>query len=421
MLKFFSVSMPRAGHHVTEMVLRRLLGAKFKYCEFYRAVDCCRSIPCTKTSTAQSEGAIVFMQKSHDHQLNNPVAPDFDGFLIQVRDPIARAISNYELNLSTVGHAHSRAYLRFWLGVEAYYVVNFVKKWCNPSEKTLILKYEQLIEDPVAYFDSFFQRFKIPQEMFDVKLIRDAQRVFSDNKKAFVARKADRSRYYDRELFAEFGDVVKAASQMTGYELNSTALGESGRNSIRPLFEAQERRANRDLEGALAALEGYLAEQDAHILGRSWRGEILAALGRKREAEEEFQEVIRQIPSDPNAYLALAKLAVSQGDTKKASEIIVSCLEAAHDKWGTALMMKEHFGDGDLTAPASKYLSPRLSREEVITAFRIILGRDPETEDVIAAHRNIISSNQLREVLLSSAEFSKLYENLNRKYTERSQ
>jgi hypothetical protein len=361
---------------------------------------------------AEGDGAIAFMQKSHDHGLRDPIASEFDGYVIQVREPISRAVSNYELNLRTLGFNHSRSYQRFWLGMEAYYVVHFIKKWCRPSARTLILKYEQLVEDPVAYFESFFRHFGLPLEMIDAELIGKTQDVFAGSKRIFSKRNAEKSEYYDRELFTEFGEILRCASMALGYDVRPMPAGEHAPNSIQPLFVTQERRANGDVEGALTALDSYLADPEAHLFGRLWRGEMLASIGRDREAVAEFQEVIQAIPSDPRAYIPLAKFALSHGDPPQARKVIASCLDAAQDKRGAALLIIDHFGDGDLTASAYRHLGPQLSREEVITAFKFILGRKPETEDVIASHRNIVSLEKLREVLLSSNEFSKIYESL---------
>lgn len=46
-----------------------------------------------------------------------------------------------------------------------------------------------------------------------------------------------------------------------------------------------------------------------------------------------------------------------------------------------------------------------VTRDEVIWGFRYILGREPESEETITAHRGIRNLEALRAVLLSSAEF----------------
>ncbi len=93
LVKLLSASMPRAGHHAIEMVMKGLFHERFAYCEFYTITGCCKMIPCAKTGEHAAAGALVFMQKTH-------------------------------------GPRHSPAYLQFSLGMEAAYSNGFFRKWC---------------------------------------------------------------------------------------------------------------------------------------------------------------------------------------------------------------------------------------------------------------------------------------------------
>jgi hypothetical protein len=53
----------------------------------------------------------------------------------------------------------------------------------------------------------------------------------------------------------------------------------------------------------------------------------------------------------------------------------------------------------------------KLSKEDVVLAFKLILGRLPENDNVIASHQ-LGSLDELRIVLLRSAEFAKKYQAL---------
>jgi hypothetical protein len=47
-----------------------------------------------------------------------------------------------------------------------------------------------------------------------------------------------------------------------------------------------------------------------------------------------------------------------------------------------------------------------LSREDVVYAYRLLLGREPESEDVLDIHaRNASSLAGLREAFIASSEF----------------
>jgi hypothetical protein len=54
-------------------------------------------------------------------------------------------------------------------------------------------------------------------------------------------------------------------------------------------------------------------------------------------------------------------------------------------------------------------LRKRPSREDVLHAFRLILGREPEDQQAIDAHMNIPSVSELRRTLLVSSEFQGKY------------
>lgn len=53
-----------------------------------------------------------------------------------------------------------------------------------------------------------------------------------------------------------------------------------------------------------------------------------------------------------------------------------------------------------------------VTREDVIWGFRMILGRDPESEEAIRAHLGLRDRSALREALLDSAEIRKAHAEL---------
>jgi len=55
---------------------------------------------------------------------------------------------------------------------------------------------------------------------------------------------------------------------------------------------------------------------------------------------------------------------------------------------------------------------PKLTRDDVIWAYRYILGREPESEDVIGVHLNCADRGELRAHMLESEEFSNKYAEL---------
>jgi hypothetical protein len=53
-----------------------------------------------------------------------------------------------------------------------------------------------------------------------------------------------------------------------------------------------------------------------------------------------------------------------------------------------------------------------VTREEVLWAFRCILGREPESESIVALHMKCMDFPALREGLLLSKEFQTLFQSM---------
>jgi len=396
------------------MVLSRLFGPRFAYCEFYTIRSCCKQIPCNRMANWSDGGATVFMQKSHDHALTDPADPSFDGLLVQVREPVARALSNYELDLATVGPAHSPAYMRLWLGFEAAYTVGFISKWCiTPDPRALILKYEDLIADPVSYYRSIFERFSLPLEVFDEAKVLGARTVSSGNKKPFRERDIHGSAHFDIDNLSDFQRLVARDAAQIGYQPHAQLTRGGKSQAVALAFAARTSLLQGKNDAALRALEQYLALPDAHIFARRMRAHVLLAMGDAAGAEAELAAVIAGEPKHPLAYVALADLQRKRGELQAAKMTLERCLAEAKDPARASEAILDAFSDPILTAAARNHApKPAVTREDVIAAFRFILGREPEGDAVIEAHQHVDSTAALREILLRSAEFAEKYRRL---------
>lgn len=396
------------------MVLGRLLGPRFHYCEYYTIRNCCRQIPCARMPEHEAAQALVFMQKSHDHDLTDPVSPDFDGLMIQVREPVARALSNYELDLETVGPPHSAEYMRFWLGLEAAYTVGFIEKWCSsPDPRALILKYEDLLGEPVAYYQSIFRRFALPEQLFDPEKVVAARSVSSADKRPFRERDIRTSAHYDPDSLADFQRLVARSATILGYqphpELTRASTAARSR-AVGLAFEARQRVMQRRLPEALAVLDSYLALPDSHVLARRMKANLLLAMGNAAAAEAELQTVTATEPGHPRAWIEMAELQRRRGETEAARATLDACLARARDPARASEAILAAFSDPALTEGALALAPPpALTREDVVAAFRFILGRTPEDESVIESHQRVESAEALREILLRSPEFAEKY------------
>jgi tetratricopeptide (TPR) repeat protein len=354
------------------------------------------------------------MQKSHDHDLTDPTDPSFDGLLVQVREPVARALSNYELDLKTVGPRHSLEYMRFWLGLEAAYTVGFIEKWCRaPDPRAFILKYEDLLADPVTYYRRLFERFGLPLSAFDPDAIIAAQSFSSGDKKPFREREIRTSPHFEPESLGDFQRLVACSAAHIDYQPHA-ALGRGSRSrAVKLAFEAKQRMQQGRTDEALAALDSYLELPDAHVFGRRLRAGLFLAQGEVDAAETDLRAVIAGEPGHARAYVDLAELQRKRGDIRAAKATLDRCLGEAQDTARASELILQSFTDPSLTG-AARTMAPKppVTRDDVIAAFRFILGRDPEGDQVIEAHQRVGSMTDLRAVLLRSPEFAEKYRRL---------
>jgi len=409
-IRVLSVSMPRSGHHVLEMVLTRLLRDRFHYCEFYTIPDCCRSIPCVRTDVVERSDSLMFMQKTHDHDLTDPKVAGLDGLVIQVREPVARMLSNYELHLRSERIPHSISYQRLWMGLEAFYTVGFVNKWCGPIPNGLLLKYEDLTGDPVGYFSRLFEHFRLPSEMLDGGAVLGAMRYSSDDQTMFRPRQVERSLYSDAELIGEFCRLVDEAAQRLGYDLRQRVGGAAGNAQMGQIYKYKLLVSSNRLDEALRLLDLYLAGSDPDVMAKRWRPNLLACLGRTDEAVREYEILLDTLPPYSATSVKYAELLARTGHTIRAKKVIADCLAAAEDKSRAAELILAKFAECELSKPALEFAPPRsLSRQDVVDAFRLLLGREPESEQTVKAHQKERSMDDLRRILILSEEFADKY------------
>jgi hypothetical protein len=85
------------------MLLRALYGQQFDYCEFYREKECCKRTPCYKVIPQNLNAAPydkrVFMQKSHDFDLNDQLlrTSRLLKYIIQIRRPMELLKSGFQM------------------------------------------------------------------------------------------------------------------------------------------------------------------------------------------------------------------------------------------------------------------------------------------------------------------------------------
>jgi tetratricopeptide (TPR) repeat protein len=142
------------------------------------------------------------------------------------------------------------------------------------------------------------------------------------------------------------GDLAAAESEARA------SLQERPGRRIPHLILGRVKRDRRDLAGALVELDrvveltrqtGVQPLYNVNYL----RGDILARMGREREAEEAFRQEMRDFPGAPPAYAGLAMLYASQGKDGEARGILTQLVAAqTPEAIFTAARTYEILGDG---------------------------------------------------------------------------
>jgi choline-sulfatase len=136
----------------------------------------------------------------------------------------------------------------------------------------------------------------------------------------------------------------------------AAALRETPRGRIPHLILARVRRERGDLPGALEELEtARRLSRESRLPPLSnvefLRGDVLARLGREREAEEAFQEEIRSFPTSPSPRTGLAILYASQGREPEALRALADLIALkSPEALSAAIRTFEVLGDPDTAA-----------------------------------------------------------------------
>ena len=403
----FSVSQPRSGHHLMEMMLRASLRERFRYCEFYTEPGCCGAIPCRRRQEFASQNYALFMQKSHDMNAADPLPKDVDLILIQTREPTLRSLSNYELDLRFHNLAHSPPYLQYFLATEAFYDVRFYQKWIKPErENALLLRYEDLLLAPSDSLACLLKRLEIEITEDDLAAGVREVRFSSTDRSSFTLRKMETSRFFEQSIFLEFLSLLSHEANYLDYPPWSVPAKSAG--TIGAIYQALRAAHERNFPAVLAAV-GPILHPEAVWPG-VWQlyAEALLGIGEHKIGYRMLEKLLRIHPEYLDGYLALATIERNRGNLEAARTLVRTGVERTGNVIRAREFLTYNWPDEALRAWVPN-VAETVSRDDVIAAFRWILGRDPESEDVITAHLRCLGAQDLRLTLLRSNEFRKFF------------
>jgi tetratricopeptide (TPR) repeat protein len=209
--RILSVSVPRSGHHFLTTLIRRLLGDDCHYCEFYTPVDCCRSIPCSRSGAAR-----LGIQKNHDFDLQLPARLPDVTYVIQYRQPVMAVLSDREYLARMEGRDRADDLDEYvvWLAKKAAYFQEFWTKWLHrPADGHIVVEYSELLRDPVAIVQRVLAAVDIKTDDAAIAaILPEVAEFVADFPLApglrFAPRVMAQSRYFDEELISLFESLI---------------------------------------------------------------------------------------------------------------------------------------------------------------------------------------------------------------------
>jgi hypothetical protein len=147
-------------------------------------------------------------------------------------------------------------------------------------------------------------------------------------------------------------------------------------------------------------------------------GQSLLAQGRLDEAEAAIRLFVERYPRDGDGQQALANLERERARRLRPQAVVLPPPELLADRWQLLRSSLRRRGSKLHRAAAAwrsalhvraaalqARLRPRVRRDDVVWCFRHLLGREPESELVLAEHARCTSLQQLVSAVMSSAEY----------------
>lgn len=396
-----------AGEQLTEAVIRAVLGDALRVCEYRLDPGCCNANPCRRWSEFDRAGYQLFLLKSAggDSHLSFKTG---EPTLVQVREPVLRALANYGRELGHSGRRHSVELLQSWLSAEAVAAVDFHRTWMAQAPRRDVLRFEDLLRTPRESVDAILSAAGVPTD--DASLARAAQESehWSDRATDVSIRTLEADPNFVRPLFAEFMNLLADEADYLGYPAWTDRRPASG--PVTTLYRARRAQLEGDFEAVLSILTPFVAVNSAEPEIRAMLGEALLETGREVEGRRALEIVFKTRPDFFDAHAILARHAYRMGLTTEGRGILREASSRRGGQDRVRAFLEKTAADSDLLAEFPGHAHPPLGRDAVVAGFTWILGREPENEAVVEAHRKLHDDDDLRLSLLRSQEFREFHE-----------
>jgi len=351
------------------------------------------------------------VQKSHDFQLTDPVSVDSDLILVQTRDPTLRSLSNYELALRARKIEHTPEHLAYYLAREALYDVRFHEKWIKPARPHVqVVHYEDLLRSPEAIYRDFFARLNLETTQDEIDRILESLGTQPGKGIPFTPRKMETSKYFDKDLHRQFLGVLASEADNLGYEPWDDATPVEG--VVGPIYRALRARRRGEYAEVIVALESL-------EIAKMWRGvrrlkaEALAHTSGPGAGRGILKNLLKKDPDFLPGYLALATAYSKSGE----KEQYRATIQAAIDNTGDITRIRRYLSQRkdielleSLPEAGETPNDATVSPQEVLAAFRWLVGREPKPERLAVLHSRCRRRDAIRAVILRSHDFKGFFE-----------
>ena len=406
MRSIFLVSQSDANRHLIEKLAQAALSDEVRICARDAKYDCCGAIPCKRMNEFERAGYRVVIQVNCDLFAPGPFSQPDGLFLVLTEEPTLGAFKRYEVELARRGRQHSVELLQYCLANHAISQVNLWRKCASDaSPGVLVMRVEDFVSSPQESLRKVFSAAGV--EVDD----RELDAMISAEIPALADVKAlESSPHFARPYFVEYMNLLAREAAYLGYATWQDLKAPSG--PVTTIYLAQRALDGKNYEEAASLLTPLVGTSAVEKEVRAMLGRALLEVGRELEGRRALEVVLRGDPDYLDGYTLLAEHAYETGLNVEARGYL---REAAARPGGTrhvTVFLDRLKFDPELAlelfeAPPATL---PLERQSVLDGFRWILGRRPESEEVIDDHRHLANEEALRQALLRSQEFVEFFE-----------
>jgi tetratricopeptide (TPR) repeat protein len=405
----FLVSRSDASKNTILRIASAALGDDLRVCEHGVTPDCCRSTPCTRSNEFERAGYRVQLHTEHGLSTASD-APPGSAFLVLTEEPTIGAFRRYEEMLGAQNRTHSVELLQYWLASDAISQVDWWRSWAGSSHSGIsVIRAENFIEAPR---DALRKLLSDMDFEFGDHILDAAQLAASALPRVPDVKSLEASVHFVRPCFVEYMNLLAQEANYLGYAPWQDPKAPSG--PVTTIYRAKRALAEKNYEEVVSLLASFAGTNAVDTDLRAMLGRALLEIGREVEGRRALEIVLRLEPDYFDGYTILAEHAYELGLNVEARGYLREAASRPNGPGHVGVFLARTNIDADLAkvfAPPEPQAPPLpISREAVVGGFQWILGRAPESDDVITDHRRLQDDEALRQALLHSQEFAQFFE-----------